>query len=136
MSRGEPGLLGPIASAELRTIREMVVLYCRTHHPGGTFCFECSDLLDYATHRLDRCFFGEEKPTCVTCPIHCYHPMMRERVKQVMRFAGPRMLLHHPVLAIRHLIKDRRPAPSKPGAARADRHSAAIAQPRAGGSTP
>jgi hypothetical protein len=115
MSRTVPGTLGPVAGRELRTIREMVLIHCRAHHPRGTFCFECSELLDYASQRLDRCVYGEEKPTCVTCPIHCYHPRMRERVRQVMRFAGPRMLLHHPLLAIAHLVKDRHPAPPRPG---------------------
>lgn len=115
MSRETPGELGPVTTKELATIRAMVLIYCRAHHPAGTFCFECSELLDYATQRLDRCVYGEEKPTCVTCPIHCYHPKMRERVKVVMRYSGPRMLLHHPWLAIAHLLKDRRPAPPIPG---------------------
>jgi hypothetical protein len=29
---------------------------------------------------------------------------MREKVKKVMRYAGPRMLLHHPVLAMHHAV--------------------------------
>lgn len=29
---------------------------------------------------------------------------MRERVKQVMRYAGPRMMLKHPLLALQHLF--------------------------------
>jgi hypothetical protein len=29
---------------------------------------------------------------------------MREKVKKVMRRSGPRMLLHHPLLAIHHVI--------------------------------
>lgn len=35
-------------------------------------------------------------------------------MREVMRFAGPRMLARHPWLAIMHLIDDRRPAPPLP----------------------
>ncbi|MDR2525428.1 MAG: nitrous oxide-stimulated promoter family protein, partial [Oscillospiraceae bacterium] len=34
----------------------------------------------------------------------CYRADMREKIRAVMRYAGPRMLLHHPVMAIRHFI--------------------------------
>jgi hypothetical protein len=88
---------------EKRTMRAMIALYCRGHHKaGGAPCVECQSLYDYAVCRLDRCPFGSEKPTCGRCPIHCYKPAMRERVKEVMRYAGPRMLLRHPVLALLH----------------------------------
>jgi hypothetical protein len=50
---------------------------------------------------------------------------MKKRIKAVMRYSGPRMMLHHPFLAITHLfdeksIKTPQPAspassPSKPG---------------------
>jgi len=53
------------------------------------------------TGDMSRCPFGPDKPTCAKCPIHCYKPQVRERVREVMRFAGPRMLLRHPVLAVR-----------------------------------
>ena len=43
------------------------------------------------------------------CPVHCYEAAMRERVRQVMRYAGPRMLLRHPILALLHLRDERRP---------------------------
>ena len=94
---------------EKRTVAAMVRLYCRKHHGSrGSLCPECSELLDYATCRLDRCPFGPQKTTCASCPIHCYKPQMRDRVKEVMRYAGPRMLLRHPILAVRHLLDGRR----------------------------
>lgn len=68
----------------------------------------------YAEKRLDKCVFGEEKPACKQCPVHCYQPIKREEMKQVMRWAGPRMLWRHPILTIRHLIDDRRPVPELP----------------------
>lgn len=92
----------------------MVRLYCHAHHAsqGTALCPECSELHDYAQRRLERCVFGEAKPTCVNCTVHCYKPAMRERVRQVMMWAGPRMLWRHPILAIRHVIDGRRPAPA------------------------
>lgn len=66
-------------------------------------CPQCQALLDYAHRRLEHCKFGEDKPSCTRCPVHCYKPAMREQIRQVMRYSGPRMLLHDPIMAIRHL---------------------------------
>ncbi len=96
------------AKMELNTIRVMIRIYCRHHHkPEYELCTDCSDLLDYAADRLDKCPFGEKKPTCENCTIHCYQPDRRQQARQVMRFAGPRMMRRHPILAIIHLIKIR-----------------------------
>jgi len=99
---------------EFQTIAAMLSLYCRAHHrtKRGTLCSDCAELHDYARLRLDRCRFGDDKPTCAACPVHCYKADMRERVRQVMRWAGPRMLLRHPILSLRHLLDDRRPHPA------------------------
>lgn len=71
-------------------------------------------LFVYAQKRLDKCVFGEEKPACKQCPVHCYQPAKREEMKQIMRWAGPRMLWRHPILTVRHLIDDKRPVPELP----------------------
>jgi len=92
---------------EKKTVRQMVEIYCKGHHhTDGALCEECSALLDYAFARLDHCKFGEQKPTCKKCPIHCYKPSMREQMKKAMRYAGPRMLWYHPISAIKHLIRE------------------------------
>ena len=90
----------------------MVEIYCigKKHERSRLLshvevCEACSALLDYAYQRLDHCKFGENKPTCKKCPIHCYKPDMKELMREVMRYAGPRMMWHHPVAAIRHLIR-------------------------------
>lgn len=94
---------------EKRTIRAMLGIYCRDHHgTGRSLCLECEELLAYAHGRLDRCPFGREKTTCARCPVHCYKPAMRERVRTVMRYAGPRMLFRHPLLALLHQWKSHR----------------------------
>jgi hypothetical protein len=101
---------------ELKTIAAMVRLYCRGHgHAGAPLCAECASLMQYATRRLERCVFGDAKPTCANCAVHCYSADMRERVRVVMRWAGPRMLLHHPILAITHMLDGHRAVPRLPG---------------------
>lgn len=98
---------------ERQTITAMLRLYCRAHHPshGPGLCPTCAALQAYAGLRLERCRFGEDKPACARCTVHCYKADMRQRVRQVMLWAGPRMLLRHPLLAIRHLIDGRKPVP-------------------------
>lgn len=106
---------GPRIAREKQTILAMARIYCRDHHGmTGELCSECTALLDYAKRRLDTCPFQEEKPACNHCQVHCYSTKMRERVKDVMRYAGPRMLLRHPVLSLYHLLDKRRPLPSLP----------------------
>lgn len=84
----------------------MVGLYCRDQHGSraGRPCAECGEFLEYAARRLDKCPYGDTKPTCAKCPVHCYKPAQRARAKAVMRYAGPKMLLRHPLQAIAHLI--------------------------------
>jgi hypothetical protein len=100
---------------EWRTVTAMVEIYCREQH-GDSLCGECQDcqdLMRYISLRLDRCRFGEDKPTCAKCPVHCYQRDRREQIKAVMRFVGPRMLWEHPRLSLWHVLDGwfRRPVP-------------------------
>jgi hypothetical protein len=98
---------------EKKTVAAMIRIYCRGRHNGRAgLCETCRQLEAYALQRLDKCPFGDAKSTCARCPVHCYRPDMREQIRQVMRYAGPRMLLHHPVLAVRHMLDERKPAPN------------------------
>ncbi len=112
---------------EKRTIAVMIAMYHRGVHNADPLCPDCTALLEYALQRIEKCPFGENKPTCANCTIHCYaglrrggvnpqdyrvavlaQPEMRERVLAVMRYAGPRMLLRHPLLALLHLWDGRK----------------------------
>lgn len=98
---------------ERTTIEAMIRIYCHDKHSKkDVLCSECKELLDYAMLRLDKCPFEEKKPTCANCRVHCYQPGMRERIKTVMRYSGPRMTYKHPLLAMYHLIDGRRKAPA------------------------
>lgn len=92
---------------EKQTVGLMIELYCHGHHGtrGHALCPECEALRSYADARVDHCPHMETKTFCSACKTHCYKPQMREAIRQVMRWSGPRMIFHHPVLAIRHLIE-------------------------------
>ena len=97
---------------ERRTVAAMIGIYCRAKHASGaSVCDECADLEAYTRLRLEKCPYGEAKPTCADCPIHCYQPHRREQVRRVMAFAGPRILWRHPALAVRHMLDGSRKAP-------------------------
>jgi hypothetical protein len=107
----------PRLARELTTIRAMARIFCRdVHGTAEGLCARCQALMDYATRRLDRCVFGDDKPTCANCKVHCYNAENREAVRTMMRYAGPKMLFRHPVLAIAHIVDGRRPAPPLPAA--------------------
>lgn len=89
---------------EKQTIAAMAKIYCRQEHHQDDLCEDCRGLLKYAHQRIDQCVFGLDKPACKDCPVHCYSPKMRGKIKDVMRFSGPKMIYKHPVMAIRHII--------------------------------
>ena len=93
---------------EKRMIKEMISLYCCKKHHSRHLCTECNELLNYANMRINKCTFMETKTFCSKCKVHCYKPDMQKKIKEVMRFSGPRMLFYHPVLALRHFIESRK----------------------------
>ena len=86
---------------EIKTARIMIEMFCRRHH-GPMLCRDCGELMKYVERELENCPHGLSKPACSKCEIHCYNPQMRSRIREVMKFAGPRMIYRHPVLAFRH----------------------------------
>ena len=90
--------------AEMATVKKMLEIYCRAHHGNNlSLCEECEALFDYARARVERCPHMETKTFCSACQTHCYAPKMREKIREAMRYSGPRMLLHAPVMALRHM---------------------------------
>lgn len=89
---------------EKKIVTQMIRLYCHRKERNSTLCPECQELLSYALARLDHCKFGERKKSCKKCPIHCYKPNMKKRIREVMKWAGPRMIFYHPLETIKHLF--------------------------------
>ncbi|MEI8004967.1 MAG: nitrous oxide-stimulated promoter family protein [Bacteroidota bacterium] len=93
---------------EKKTITAMIGIYCRSVHKSKELCGRCRDLNEYALKRIEQCVNGMDKPVCQQCKVHCYSPLMREEIKKVMHYAGPRMILKHPVLSLAHWIREKR----------------------------
>jgi hypothetical protein len=109
---------------EWRTMQAMVQLYCRGQShacAAGDLCSDCAQFLAYAARRLEKCPYGPAKPTCAKCPIHCYKPQPRELARQVMRYAGPRMVVRHPWLSLTHVADKLRRVEHPMAARRRDR---------------
>jgi hypothetical protein len=98
-----PALSGRLKS-EHTTLVCMTGIFCADHHDPekGMLCEECAELMRYSERRLAKCPYGQAKPTCANCPIHCYKKRQRQEVRRIMRYAGPRMTYRHPLRALRH----------------------------------
>ena len=93
---------------EKAMVSEMIALYCKNKHGrkgSASLCPECAALDAYARQRSDKCPFMETKTFCSNCKVHCYRPEMREKIRAVMRFSGPRMIFHHPVTVLHHVVE-------------------------------
>ncbi|MBQ9690698.1 MAG: nitrous oxide-stimulated promoter family protein [Eggerthellaceae bacterium] len=90
----------------------MVYISCKGHnHKGrlaGGVCPECQDLIDYSFVKIGSCKKGLAKTFCSECDTNCYAPQERESIRQAMRYAGPRMIFHRPLMAIRHAYSMRK----------------------------
>jgi hypothetical protein len=116
------------ARSDTRLLGDFTAMYCRGNHhhasraplesPGvelGVYgrrvpvvCDDCAELVRYAEKRRAFCP-KRPKPFCNDCDTHCYSPEMRERVRLVMRYSGPRsMLTRHALAGVKHLIEGRR----------------------------
>ena len=102
---------------EAEVMSMMIGIYCRGHHHANrsaasesepSLCPDCRRLLTYARSRIATCPRMDVKSFCSACPVHCYSHEMRENVRAVMRWSGPRMLLHHPLMTLRHMWIDYR----------------------------
>jgi len=91
---------------ERKTIEVMIHLFC-SHYHNDPLCSDCKALLDYVLQKIDKCPLRDNKPVCSKCETHCYKPEMRQKIREVMRFAGPKMIYKHPILAIKHLRNKR-----------------------------
>ncbi len=121
-------MAGSDARSDTRLLGDFTHIYCRGVHAGAhrsslvsdgaelgiygskrpEVCTECADLLRYAEKRRAFCP-KDPKPFCSYCDTHCYSPEMRERMREVMRYAGPRSILHgHAIDGVKHLIEGRK----------------------------
>lgn len=93
---------------EQKTVKTIIEVYCHGHHhkrdTGARLCPECQALAEYALQRIEKCPRMDIKTFCSVCPIHCYAPQKRAEIQEVMRYGGPRMLWHHPLMTLHHMF--------------------------------
>lgn len=99
---------------EKKVIPVMIRTYCRGVHKAerkaqgigrDEVCAECRELTEYALFRLEKCPFKVNKKFCAFCKVHCYKSEMREKIRAVMKYSGPRMICSHPIFAISHVAQ-------------------------------
>lgn len=94
---------------EKEMVSQMIRLYCKKkHHTKQGLCPECAALDAYARQRSEKCPFMETKTFCSNCKVHCYKADMRQKIREVMRYCGPRMIFCHPLAAIRHVLETKK----------------------------
>ena len=90
------------------TLYAMAGIFCADHHAGQKdshgLCSECAETIAYSIERTKRCP-NEHKGNCEDCSIHCYQPEVRARIREIMAYAGPRMLTKHPIMTFFYLKK-------------------------------
>ena len=89
---------------EISILKIMVKLYCRNHHHSAHLCELCNEVLNYAKQRVGQCKWQEEKPACAQCTVHCFKPIFRNKIQEMMRYAGPRMIYKHPIITLNHYV--------------------------------
>lgn len=95
----------PAVEKEKHVIHLMIRLYCRKNHLSDGLCESCRELENYAFTRIEKCPYIPDKPKCSKCQTHCFRNNKREEIRRVMRFSGPRMILYHPLIALRHMLR-------------------------------
>ncbi len=91
---------------EIATIERMIRIYCHDKEGNNELCKECEELLSYSKKRLRSCPFKEKKTTCRLCSVHCYKAEMKAKIQVIMRYSGPRMIIYHPICAVKHLFRE------------------------------
>jgi hypothetical protein len=106
---------------DLRTLALFIRIYCRAHHESRNqvnirgfdlkeitgksleLCPQCANLLHHAFVKRQHCTY-DPKPACKDCPSHCYAKTYRQKIREVMRFSGRKLLLSGRLDYIFHLI--------------------------------
>lgn len=94
---------------EKKTIKKMITIYCNNkHNTKEILCKSCLELIEYTERKTENCVYKYNKPACSLCPVHCYSKVYKKKIREVMRFSGPRIIFYSPKSAILHLINVRR----------------------------
>jgi hypothetical protein len=108
---------------DLKTLARFIVIYCHGNHEGAErcpvvlpgfdvqeiagqpveLCRECRKLLQHALIKRSHCPMSP-KPMCKHCPKHCYAPHYRDQIRDVMKYAGPKLVMRGRLDYLIHLF--------------------------------
>jgi len=108
---------------DLKTLAKFIEVYCDGHHDDADresvklkthnlkeltdkqprLCPDCQKLLAHALVKRTICPM-DPKPQCKHCPNHCYRPNYRQKIQEVMKYAGRKLAMHGRVDYLLHLL--------------------------------
>ncbi len=101
--------MSKVMRREIETVDAIIKLYCdKNHEQSKGLCDQCQEVRNYAIGKIENCPYQPNKPICKSCTTHCYEPAMREEIRKIMRFSGPKLIWRHPILTIRHMMNKRK----------------------------
>jgi hypothetical protein len=110
-------------SRDIKTLITFICVYCRQNHSAEAkvpaqlketdlealagepvvLCEACRKLLVHAVVKRIHCPMNP-KPQCKHCPVHCYHPTYRAKIRDVMRFSGRWLVMRGRLHYLLHLL--------------------------------
>lgn len=88
-------------------LNHMIRIYCKKHHnTDETLCNDCSDLLEYSENVLNQCEIDDELDSE---KFKYYYDDIEkmEKLKEIMKYSGFRIMLYHPIISIRHIFSNK-----------------------------
>ena len=103
--RKEPEIKNTVPK-ERENIRKTFGVYCNANHgtTDGKLCPKCTALLSTVMLKIQRCPYGITKPICDACETPCFGESVTKDFRDVMKSGQKKMLLSHPLMAVKHKI--------------------------------
>lgn len=92
-----------------KTLEAIGRIYCAAHHEDAKkdeagLCASCRETVERTFERASACPFGHEG-NCQDCEVHCQRGDAQRRIREMMRYAAPRMTVRHPLMTFDYLRK-------------------------------
>ncbi len=106
---------------DLKTLATFIRVYCHGKHDRQSLvvmrgfdlrkihgkplelCPECTKLLQHALVKRTHCP-RDPKPQCKHCPTHCYAKNYRQQIREVMKYAGMKLMFSGRIHYLFHLL--------------------------------
>ena len=87
-------------------IKKTLGIYCNQKHntKDGHLCPKCTAMLTTILLKMKQCKYGSTKPICDHCDSLCFGSEYNKIFMEAMTTTGKKMLVKHPVMAIKHKV--------------------------------